>query len=214
MGLIGSTEENDRQRAGRRGKVCRSRIGADEKVGTLQQGRRLGNREPAGQIAEPIMMRQHLVRERIFRSAHDHHAPSIVQKALNEGVPVAGRPALGRRAGTKMNRQKRRERAESSCVQSLGIQIKRLCSTGRGEESRLTGDVRSVSPTASDGNFQFSSRLAGPGRGQAAPHHGPIRIAHMDLDPRRVVGRYPQRFQQGHPVREPRGGREPSQRHP
>ena len=94
MGLIGSTEENDRQRASRCGKVCRSRIGADEEVGTLQQGRRLGDREPAGQIAEPVMMRQYLGRGRIFRSAHDHHAPSVVQKALNEGVPVAVGPRL------------------------------------------------------------------------------------------------------------------------
>ena len=115
--LVGSAEENHRQRAGRRGQVGRPGIGADEQVGPFQQGRGLSDREPAGPVAQPLVTSKHLGRGRVFRPAHDDHAPAILQESLDERVPVPGGPALGRRAGTKMDRQKRGMRAEPTCVQ-------------------------------------------------------------------------------------------------
>ena len=207
--LVGSAEENHRQRAGRRRQVGRPGIGADEQVGPFQQGRGLSDREPAGPVAQPLVTSKHLGRGRVFRPAHDDHAPAIVQEALDERVPVPERPALGRRAGTKMDRQKRGQRAEPTGVQQLGIGV--LGPTLGGGEAQLAAIVPTAPPAATDRDLEPSRRFPGPGPGQAASHGCPVLIIDMDLDPRRFVGSNAQRVQQGQ-AREPRDGREPSPR--
>ena len=192
--LVGSAEENHRQRAGRRGQVGRPGIGADEQVGPFQQGRGLSDREPAGPVAQPLVTSKHLGRGRVFRPAHDDHAPAILQESLDERVPVPGGPALGRRAGTKMDRQKRGMRAEPTCVQPLGIGGPRP--TLGGGESRLAAIVRTAPPAGTDWDLEPSRCFPGPGPGQAASHGCPVLIIDMDLDPRRFVASNAQRVQQ------------------
>ena len=208
--LVGSAEENHRQCAGRRGQVGRPGIGADEQVGPFQQGRGLSDRQPAGPVAQPLVTSQHLGRGRVFRPAHDDHAPAILQESLDERVPVPVGPALGRRTSTEMDRQKRGERAEPTRVQPVGIESPRP--TLGGGEPLLAALVATAPPAGTDWDLEPSSRLLGPGIGQAASHGCPVLIIDMDLDPRRIVGGNAQRVQEGQAPREPRDGREPSPR--
>ena len=59
-GLVRAAEEDDRGRPGRGRQVGRARVGADEQVGPLEEGGRLGDRQPPGPVAEAVVRRQEL----------------------------------------------------------------------------------------------------------------------------------------------------------
>ena len=50
--VVGAAEENDRYASGRRRQVRRARIGTYEQVGAFEQGRGLGDAEPARPVDE------------------------------------------------------------------------------------------------------------------------------------------------------------------
>ena len=85
--LIGSAEEDDRERARRCRQVRRAGIGADEEVGPFEQGGGLGDRQAAGPVAEPIVRRQVLDNGASSIAADDDDAPAVLEKSLDQGLP-------------------------------------------------------------------------------------------------------------------------------
>ena len=105
------TTESD-ARAGRQ--VRRAGIGADEQVGPLEQGGRLGDGHPPGPVAEVGRAAASTAAAGGVLGPADHdHPPAVVEEPRDQGLPVAGGPALGRGPRAEVDGQQRRRRSRT-----------------------------------------------------------------------------------------------------
>ncbi len=108
-GLVGPAEQNDREGARRGRQVRRAGIRADEEVGPLEQSGRLGDRQAARPVAQPVVGLEDARQRSVFDSPDHHDPPATFKKSLDQDLPRVGRPALRRVAGTEVNGEEGRQ---------------------------------------------------------------------------------------------------------
>ena len=141
--LVRAAEEDDRERPGRGRQVRRAGVGADEQVGPLQQGGRLGDRQAARPVAEAVVRlevaserarsrrprpprsRQPSSRNRPTRARHERGRPAWPRCPRPGGRP-AGEPArrTGRRGASRARRRIGRSSGQAAgrCA-GLGVAV-------------------------------------------------------------------------------------------
>ena len=153
---------------------------ANEQIRAFEEGRGLGDGQPARPVAQPFMVGEQFRGRRVFRASDDDHPPAVLEEPKDKRPPVPLGPPFGSRAGAEMHRQEGGMVAESAGMQPVGIESLKV-----GEFDKRMGPAtnRPAPPASVNWCFHPACQPAWPGLGQPPRDGDPIIILDVNLDP-------------------------------